>query len=252
MAIQNARPLIVGSHDDIERLQRLIRLAAWNAHEKIHRLLLDGDPMEVLYALKFDYVGHTPLTIGRPQRLTEQFYRGFKALTTLAAAKQIGDRFFPERMVLRLGYFSRKEFPELPWHRQRYPGPEVESERLGLLDAEVFSAVSTASNAALPKSCERMAFSPAWERYIFFHVPSEEPGRRLDLEKKILTKLMWRRIHKSNKLEDAIARGTPNLEELANLEKLSTLEEHWHARNGVQIWAIDKGVILEENPKQSP
>ena len=148
--------------------------------------------------MKFDLLGRRSLTPHHPQRLTEQLYRTFKTMATLAAADSILTR--PERLgekglFLRLGYPGAQKstdwpiIPYLPYYGPKslpdhawYAGPEIQGVEPRVVDAEVFAAVYSESNAALKKSYERLTESPAMHRYVFFYTPQGEPGRRHDLE----------------------------------------------------------------------
>ena len=159
----------------------MVRLSAFRARQKLRKL--SDNPMEAFHQLKFEQIGHNAVK-ERPQSLIEQLYRTFKIMATLAAAERILEQ-CPGSGGLRLRL--AQDFPILsPFNlAPSKQGPEVESMEPGVLAAEVFAAVHSASNAALRKSCERLTHSRAAYRYVFFYSPGERAGHRDDLENRL-------------------------------------------------------------------
>ena len=172
---------IVYNRDQVAQTQRMVRLSALRAREKLRKL--SDNPMVAFHQLKFGQIGHNAVR-KRPQSLIEQLYRTFKMMATLAAAERILKR-FPNAGGLRLRL--AQDFPTLDRFNfsPTKPGPEVESMEPDLLAAEVFAAVHSASNAALRKSCGRLISSRAEYRYVYFYSPRGRVGRRDDLEDRL-------------------------------------------------------------------
>jgi hypothetical protein len=127
----------------------------------------DGEPMLFLKKLRFELVGHDPLT-GQPLNIVEQLNQTFTILVSLRAVEKLIE-FHPDAdgFQLALGPLS---------------GRDIESIRPGLVAAEVFSATRPSSNNKLNKEIERLGNQKAVYRYVFFYSPGYAPGRQTQLE----------------------------------------------------------------------
>jgi hypothetical protein len=126
-----------------------------------------NDPMSLLRAIRFDPVGHDPLT-GEPLNIVEQLNQTFTILVTLRAIERLFE-LHPDAggYHLALGTSS---------------GRDIESVKEGLVAAEAFSATSPASNQKLKKDLMRLETDPAQHRYVFFCCPGYSAGRQPKLE----------------------------------------------------------------------
>jgi hypothetical protein len=149
--------------------------------EEMHTRILDGaartvawlrncdsEPMALLKKLRFETVGHDPLT-GEPLNVVEQLNQTFTILVTLRAVERLIE-LHPEAsgFHVALGTCS---------------GRDISSVEPGLVAAEVFSATHPDSNKKLQKEIARLADDPAFHRYVFFAAPTYFAGRRQELEK---------------------------------------------------------------------
>jgi len=125
------------------------------------------DPMSLLRAMRFDTVGHDPLT-GEPLNIVEQLNQTFTILVTLRAIERLFE-LHPDAGGYRLALGTSS-------------GRDIESVKEGLVAAEVFSATSPASNQKLKKDQMRLATDPAQHRYVFFCCPGYSAGRQQKLE----------------------------------------------------------------------
>ncbi len=128
---------------------------------------VEGEPMAVLKKLRFDAVGHDPLT-GSPLNVVEQLNQTFTILVSLRAVEKLIE-LHPEAggFTLALGTAS---------------GRDIESVTPGLVAAEAFSATHPDSNQKRRKEISRLADDPAQHRYVFFASPGYAAGRHELLE----------------------------------------------------------------------
>jgi len=112
----------------------------------------NGEPMSLLRALRFDTVGHDPLT-GEPLNVVEQLNQTFTILVTLRAIKRLID-LHPEARGFRLALGTTS-------------GWDIESIVPNLVAEEVFSATRPASNQKIKKELARLSGDPACYRYGF-------------------------------------------------------------------------------------
>jgi len=126
-----------------------------------------GDPMALLKALRFELVGHDPLS-GEPLNVVEQLNQTFTILVTLRAIERLIE-LHPDAggFQLALGTSS---------------GRDIESVVPGCVAAEIFSATRPTSNQKLKKDIARLSTDPARHRYVFFASPGFSAGRRHELE----------------------------------------------------------------------
>jgi hypothetical protein len=127
----------------------------------------DKEPMALLKALRFETVGHDPLT-GEPLNVVEQLNQTFTILVTLRAIERLIE-LHPEAggFLVALGTSS---------------GRDIVSVAPALVAAEVFSATHPASNQKLKKDLARLAADAARHRYVFFAAPAYAAGRQESLE----------------------------------------------------------------------
>jgi hypothetical protein len=126
-----------------------------------------SDPMSLLRAMRFDAVGHDPLT-GEPLNVVEQLNQTFTILVTLRAIEQLFE-LHPDAGGFRLALGTSS-------------GRDIESVNERLVAAEVFSATRPTSNQKLKKDQMRLASDPAQHRYVFFCCPGYSAGRQPALE----------------------------------------------------------------------
>ena len=127
----------------------------------------NDDPMSLLRAMRFDMVGHDPLT-GEPLNVVEQLNQTFTILVTLRAIEQLFE-LHPNAGGFRLALGTSS-------------GRDIESVKERLVAAEVFSATRPTSNQKSKKDLMRLASDPAQYRYVFFCCPGYSAGRQLKLE----------------------------------------------------------------------
>lgn len=126
-----------------------------------------GSPLELLTALRFQAVGHDPLS-GKPLNVVEQLNQSFTILVSLRAVEQL-IQMHPEANGFRLALGTSG-------------GRDIESVEPKLVAAEVFSATHPGSNQKLKRDMERLASDPARHRYVFFAAPNYPSGRQPKLE----------------------------------------------------------------------
>jgi hypothetical protein len=126
-----------------------------------------GEPMALLRSLRFETVGHDPLT-GGPLNVVEQLNQTFTILVTLRAIERLIE-LHPEAGGFRLALGTSS-------------GRDIESVTPELVAAEVFSATRPTSNQKLKKDIARLQADPARHRYVFFAAPGYAAGRQQALE----------------------------------------------------------------------
>ena len=126
-----------------------------------------GNAMSLLRAMRFQTVGHDPLT-GEPLNVVEQLNQTFTILVSLRAVERLFE-LHPEAGGYRLALGTSS-------------GRDVESIQPGLVAAEVFSATRPESNQKLKKDVGRLASDSARYRYVFFSSPNYASGRQPQLE----------------------------------------------------------------------
>jgi hypothetical protein len=128
---------------------------------------LDERPMALFELMRFQKVGHDPLT-GTPLNIVEQLNQTFTILTALRAVQLLWE-LHPDSDGYRLALGTCS-------------GRDIESIKSDYVEAEVFSATHPNSNRKLQKEISRMADSEATHRYVFFASPSHPAGRLSQLE----------------------------------------------------------------------
>lgn len=126
-----------------------------------------GEPIALLKAVRFDTVGHDPLT-GEALNVVEQLNQTFTILVTLRAIERLIE-LHPDAGGFRLALGTSS-------------GRDIESVAPDLVAAEVFSATRPASNQKLKKDIARLGTDAARYRYVFFAAPGYAPGRHEQLE----------------------------------------------------------------------
>jgi hypothetical protein len=126
-----------------------------------------GTPLELLTALRFQTVGHDPLS-GEALNVIEQLNQTFTILVSLRAVERLIEM-HPEANGFRLALATSS-------------GRDIESVEPNLVAAEVFSATHPGSNQKLKKDIARLAVDPARHRYVFFAAPNYASGRQKQLE----------------------------------------------------------------------
>ena len=163
----------------LQSLQEQVRDAARRAREKLNTL--STDPLEALYTLKFEECGYHPVKADQLNliELIEQLNQTFTVMASLAAARHLIE-WFPQSGGLRLNLGTKS-------------GRDIESIRPNEVEAEVFAAVCPKNNGKLKKDIDRLAESPAVNRYVFFYAPSytHSPGRQCSLEQPDSTVQVW-------------------------------------------------------------
>src|SRR5271166_5117590 len=122
-----------------------------------------GEPMALLKALRFELVGHDPLT-GEPLNVVEQLNQTFTILVTLRAIERLIE-LHPDAGGFRLALGTSS-------------GRDIESIAPDLVAAEVFSATRPTSNQKLKKDIARLSSDAA----VFFAAPGFAAGRQEQLE----------------------------------------------------------------------
>jgi hypothetical protein len=126
-----------------------------------------GSPIQLLTALRFQTVGHSPLT-GEALNVIEQINQTFTILVSLRAVERLIEM-HPEANGFRLALATSS-------------GRDIESVEPDLVAAELFSATHPGSNQKLRKDIARLASDPARYRYVFFAAPKYATGRQTRLE----------------------------------------------------------------------
>ena len=162
---------------ELQELEELVLKQAERTRENLS--LLDSDPLEALYTLKFEQFGFHPLE-GRPWNLIEQLNQTFTILASIAAARYLFER-FPECGGLRLNLATKG-------------GRDIESLNPSVVnfEAEVFATVDTRNNRKLKEDLGRLPEPPDnGHCFVFFYSPSSKSGHRPDLAPKGSKAEVW-------------------------------------------------------------
>lgn len=124
-------------------------------------------PLDLLEKLKFSSAGHHLFKPGQ-LNLIEQVNQTFTALATFRAVEVLFE-LHPDSPGFRL-------------HLCATAGRDIESLRVGDVEAEVFAAITPKHNRKLRKELVRMAAALAVSRYVFFDCPGSIVGRHPQLE----------------------------------------------------------------------
>jgi hypothetical protein len=164
-SVQDLRRAVIRSVNEAEVLRAHVLSAAERTAVWLHGFT--GSPLELLTALRFQTVGHDPLT-GEALNVIEQINQTFTILVSLRAVEQLIEM-HPEANGFRLALATSS-------------GRDIESVEPDLVAAEAFSATHPASNQKLKKDIVRLASGPARHRYVFFAAPKYASGRQPHLE----------------------------------------------------------------------
>ena len=164
-------PVCVYDCHDVEHWQQTVRTAAGHFNQKL--VDVGGDPMEVLYKLKFERFGYDPLS-DRRLNPGEQLDQTFHTMAQLAAARRLLEC-HPDSGGLRLNLTTDS-------------GTDITSVTSDVVAAEVFATVHHDNNGDLRKNIKRVAGSNAANRYVFVYCCCSDcgVGRRCDLERRRL------------------------------------------------------------------
>jgi hypothetical protein len=121
--------------------------------------------LEFLYRIKFEGIGCDPFNIQRPLNFIEQVNQTFTYLASFKAAKML--------------FSWHSGLPSLRLNLGTQAGTDIESDYDGGISAEVFAAVTPASNDKLKKDIEKISKSQAKHKYVFFMCPNCDEGRYL-------------------------------------------------------------------------
>ena len=162
---QDLRRAVIRSVNEAEVLHARVLSAA--EHTAAWLRGFAGSSLELLTALRFQTVGHDPLT-GEALNVIEQINQTFTILVSLRAVERLIEM-HPEAKGFRLALATSS-------------GRDIESVEPDLVAAEVFSATHPGSNQKLKKDIARLASDPARHRYVFFAAPKYASGRQTHLE----------------------------------------------------------------------
>lgn len=163
--VQDLRRALIRSVNEAEALHAHVLSAA--EHTAAWLRGFAGSPIELLSALRFQTVGHDPLT-GEPLNVIEQINQTFTILVPLRAVERLIEM-HPDANGFRLALGTSS-------------GRDIESVEPDLVAAEVFSATHPGSNQKLKKDIARLASDSARHRYVFFAAPKYARGRQVHLE----------------------------------------------------------------------
>jgi hypothetical protein len=161
----NHRRVLIRTAVDAEALRAQVLRAVERTSTWVRDFV--GSPLQSFTALRFEAVGHDPLT-GEPLNVIEQLNQTFTILVSLRAVERLIDM-HPEANGFRLALATSS-------------GRDIESVESNLVAAEVFSATRPESNRKLTKDIARLKSDPARHRYVFFAAPGYSDGRQTDLE----------------------------------------------------------------------
>lgn len=164
-AALDLRRAVIRSVNDAEALHAQVLSAAERTVAWLRGFA--GSPLELLTALRFQTVGHDPLT-GEALNVIEQLNQTFTILVSLRAVGRLIEM-HPEANGFRLALATSS-------------GRDIESVEPDLVAAEVFSATHPGSNQKLKKDIARLTSDPARHRYVFFAAPKYTSGRQPHLE----------------------------------------------------------------------
>lgn len=176
---------LVVSRDDIEEIAVRRSVIYENiARTVVHlRTILDGEPLKVLFQLKFERCAHDPLT-GEVMNLIEHINQSWTCLTSFSAVEFLFERHTDiSKFLLNLGVTSGFDIEDL-FEPEPGDGCLIGSEVFGTkVAAEVYSATSVNGSRKLARERRKLVTtSGARQKYVFFFVPGVDPGRHENLE----------------------------------------------------------------------
>lgn len=163
--VPDLRRAVIRSVNDAEAFYAQVLSAA--EHTAAWLRSFAGSPLELLTALRFQTVGHDPLT-GEALNVVEQLNQTFTILVSLRAVERL-IVMHPEANGFRVALATSS-------------GRDISSVDPDLVAAEVFSGTHPGSNQKLKKDIARLTSDPARHRYVFFAAPKYACGRQPQLE----------------------------------------------------------------------
>jgi hypothetical protein len=151
-----AMQLFVQSPQDVDRHLDTVKAAA----TKTRAWLMghDGDPLDLLRAMKFETIGFHPVA-DHALNVVEQINQTFTYAVALAAARELLI-LHPEANGFHLAPGAHASL-----------ALDIMSEVDGLVGAETFAAVSPRNNGKLAADLAKLALRPETHRYVFFASP---------------------------------------------------------------------------------
>ncbi len=165
MLAPDLRRTVIRTVDDAESLHAKLLSGAERTSGWLRNFT--GSPLELFTALRFQTVGHDPLT-GEALNVIEQLNQTFTILASLRAVEWLIEM-HPEANGFRLALATSS-------------GRDIESVEPDIVAAEVFSATHPGSNQKLKKDIARLVSDAARHRYVFFAAPNYVSGRQTQLE----------------------------------------------------------------------
>jgi len=151
--------------EDIDSYIEDLRSSAEDAQLKLAEISEYATPLELFYRIKFEQIGCDPLNQQRSLNLIEQVNQTFTYLASFKAARML--------FSWHCGLNSLK------MNLGTQSGADIESDYNGGISAEVFAAVTPASNDKLKKDIEKVSKSQAAHKYVFFMCPDCDEGHYL-------------------------------------------------------------------------
>jgi hypothetical protein len=162
---KDLRRAVIWSANEAEALRAHVLKAAEDTAAWIRNF--KGSPLKLLTALRFQAVGHDPLT-GEALNVIEQINQTFTILVSLRAVERLIEM-HPEVNGFRLALGTSSD-------------RDIKSVEPDLVAAEIFSATHPGSNQKLKKDIARLASDPSRHRYVFFATPKYASGWQTHLE----------------------------------------------------------------------
>lgn len=153
--------MIVGTHEQVARLQQTLFANAEQTFFKLQESMKTIDAMQFFSAVKFTPLGQDPVA-GTPLNLIEQINQTQSNLVVLAAAHDLIEQYPGKLFQLQLGASA---------------GFDVASTD-GQVVAECFAVTSVSSNDKMNKDCKKLMNSGVEHKHIYFY-------SYLDSEKKL-------------------------------------------------------------------
>ena len=153
---KNRAVLLTSGDESLKHLAQL-RDSAARARDNLRQLADEGNPMALLYQIKFNPVGCDPLAADEPLNLIEQVNQIFTYYASFKAAALL----FKWHDGLR----------ELTLNLGTQPGSDIESGDCDGIAAEVFAATHPGSNQKLNKDEKKVIQTDAKHKYVFFMCP---------------------------------------------------------------------------------
>lgn len=157
--------LTVSKAGQVEELEAKLLDAANRSRDAVNDIIGAATPLGLLHAVKFEPVGHDPLT-GSDLNFMEQVNQTFTFLVTYKAVLYLLDR-HPQVAEWKLNLGTST-------------GTDIVSAD-GTVAAEVFAAVRPANNNKLLNDVRRIDDADAVDKYVFFHSPGylgEQPTKK--------------------------------------------------------------------------